>query len=428
MRRAPQAAEWETRSLIGYVLVAAVLALTAAWMLFGPVTQRVVDQREADLTAALRSSAIILSDSQYDLASTAQEIVEGASLRLTVIAPDGTVVADTASDPAKMENHLDRPEVREALAEMGTMGKDRRFSRTMGSDHLYVATGFERDGEPYVLRVSAPTSTFSRVIAGVRNAELGLLAIGVAIALFVAWTAVKFASRPVERLAQVRSEFVSNASHELKTPVAGIRLLAETADTLLEDGETEAAREFIKRIDEEAIRMQHLVTDLLDLSRLEAAVPMGETTDARSGIHAAVESFEPLYARHDLYLHFRDEAKLIDTCRIPMSAAGLRTVLDNLIDNAMKYTATGGVEIVLRADSKHVVISVEDTGIGIAEEDLPRIFERFFRVDRARARDSGGTGLGLAVTRHSVENAGGTVSVTSEVDVGTTFTLAFPRV
>lgn len=428
MKKTSQAAEWETRSLIGYLLVAVVLTLTVAWVLFGPITQSVVDQREADLTAALRSSAIILSDPQYDPTPTAARIVEDSTLRITVITPDGSVVVDTSEDPDDMESHGDRPEVRQALERDGALGVDRRYSRTMKSDFLYVATSFDREGEELVLRVSAPTSSLARVVASVRNAELGLLTAGIAITLFVAYSAVKFASRPVERLAQVRSEFVSNASHELKTPVAGIRLLAETADTLLEDGDTDAAREFIKRIDGEAIRMQHLVTDLLDLSRLEAAVPMSATTDARSGIFATLETFRPLTERAGLHLEFHDEAKLIDTCRIAMSSTDLRTVLDNLVDNAMKYTETGGIDITLRADARQVAIEVRDTGIGIAAEDLPRIFERFYRVDRARTRDSGGTGLGLAVTRHSVENAGGTIAVQSTMDVGTAFTLSFPRV
>lgn len=427
MKRAPQTAAWETRSLIGYILVAAVLLLTVGWALFGPVTQRVVDQREADLTAALRSSAILLADPDYDLASTSADIVEGTTLRITLIDPDGTVLLDTSEPAAGMENHGDRPEVAAAIADPNATAVDRRFSKTMNGDYLYLARMIERDGEPIVLRVSAPTSSLARVVASVRNAELTLLTAGILIALFVAWRAVKFASRPVERLAQVRSEFVSNASHELKTPVAGIRLLAENADTLLEDGEVDAARQFIKRIDDEAIRMQHLVTDLLDLSRLEADIPMSATTDARSGIFMALDTFEQRFAQRGLHLRFHDEAKLIDTCRIAMSASDLRTVLDNLIDNAMKYTERGGVDITLRADARRVVIAVEDTGIGISEEDLPRIFERFYRVDRARARDSGGTGLGLAVTKHSVENAGGTIALESVVDRGTTFTLSFPR-
>jgi two-component system phosphate regulon sensor histidine kinase PhoR len=229
------------------------------------------------------------------------------------------------------------------------------------------------------------------------------------------------------RLDRVRRDFVANASHELKTPVAGIQLLAESAGDAAADGDVEQSLLFSAQIHAEAVRLERLVSDLLDLSRLETAEQSGEITDIRQAIENAVVSHRAAAARNDLSL----EVDLSSIRGIDVFVAAQRTdvavALDNLIDNAIAYTEQGGVSITVIATETVVRIMVADTGTGIPADDLPRIFERFYRVDRARSRESGGTGLGLALVRHVVERSGGTVVVASEEGVGTTFTVSLQR-
>jgi signal transduction histidine kinase len=229
------------------------------------------------------------------------------------------------------------------------------------------------------------------------------------------------------RLDRVRRDFVANASHELKTPVAGIQLLAESADTAASDGDIETSLVFTRQIEAEASRLKRLVGDLLDLSRLETAPVPGAVTNVRSAIDNTVVGHRTAATRKGLAL----EADLSGIRGLDLFTAAdptdVAVALDNLVDNAINYTESGSVRVTVLADEALVTIRVADTGSGIAPEHLSRIFERFYRVDRARSRDSGGTGLGLALVRHVVERSGGSVSVTSEVGTSTAFTVRLPR-
>ena len=229
------------------------------------------------------------------------------------------------------------------------------------------------------------------------------------------------------RLDRVRRDFVANASHELKTPVAGIQLLAESAETASSDGDVEMALKFTQQIEAEAARLKRLVGDLLDLSRLEMAASPGSVTDVRMALDNAIAGHRAAASRKRLTL----TSDLTAVRGVDVFAAAdptdVAVALDNLIDNALAYTDGGSVRVRVKASGDLVTVKVEDTGPGIAEEHLPRIFERFYRVDRARSRESGGTGLGLALVKHVVERSGGTISVTSTLGAGTTFTIRFPR-
>ena len=229
------------------------------------------------------------------------------------------------------------------------------------------------------------------------------------------------------RLDRVRRDFVANASHELKTPVAGIQLLAESAGDAAADGDVEQSLRFSAQIHAEAVRLERLVRDLLDLSRLETATPSGELTDIRQAIENAVVSHRAAATRRGLSLDVDLSAIRGVDVFVAAERTDVAVALDNLLDNAIAYTEEGGASIAVTATEAIVRITVADTGTGIPAEDLPRIFERFYRVDRARSRESGGTGLGLALVRHVVERSGGTVIVASEEGVGTTFTMSLKR-
>ena len=208
----------------------------------------------------------------------------------------------------------------------------------------------------------------------------------------------------------------------------GIQLLAESAADAAADGDVEQSLLFSAQIHAEAVRLERLVRDLLDLSRLETAAQSGELTDVRQAIENAVVSHRAAATRSGLSLDVDLSAIRGVDVFVAAERTDVAVALDNLLDNAIAYTEKGGATHHASPPARRSSASlVSDTGTGIPADDLPRIFERFYRVDRARSRESGGTGLGLALVRHVVERSGGTVVVASEEGVGTTFTLSLSR-
>jgi signal transduction histidine kinase len=226
------------------------------------------------------------------------------------------------------------------------------------------------------------------------------------------------------RLEAVRRDFVANVSHELKTPLTVIGGFAETLT--MDDLPAEQRARFVATIRANTERMRRIVDDLLDLSRIESGGwrPVPSTVDAQ----AAAEEVMTAARRQ------ADEKHVVLTAAIAPDAPAIwadptavRQVLANLVDNAVRYTPAGGtVMISTRRVDGGVWLSVRDTGIGIAAEHLPRIFERFYRADPGRSREAGGTGLGLAIVRHLVESHGGRVEAASEPGRGTVIIAFFP--
>ncbi len=227
----------------------------------------------------------------------------------------------------------------------------------------------------------------------------------------------------VRRLESVRREFVSNVSHELRTPLASIKAAVET----LEAGaieETAVARDFLRRVDGEVDRLTELVEELMEISRLESgALPMKpERCDARGLLQEAVRRMISLALRAGLSLTFEEHGNVPD---IEVDVERVKRAVMNLIHNAVKFTPSGGrVAVWADADADGVSLHVADTGVGIAQEDQARVFERFYKADRARS--GGGSGLGLAIVKHVAQAHGGSVSVRSAVGQGAEFTITLP--
>lgn len=226
----------------------------------------------------------------------------------------------------------------------------------------------------------------------------------------------------VKRTELVRRDFVANVSHELRTPLAAIKAVVET----LQDGaldEPEVAREFLNRADGEVDRLVLLVEELLELSRIESGEQpvVREQTDVQALLAEAVHRLQSQAERAEVTLNLVDG----DADRCYLDAARLERAVINLVQNAIKFTPPGGSVTISGARKDGVIeIVVRDTGIGISSDELPRIFERFYKADHSRA--SVGTGLGLALVKHAVEVQGGSVRAQSQPGLGSTFTITVP--
>jgi two-component system sensor histidine kinase SenX3 len=239
------------------------------------------------------------------------------------------------------------------------------------------------------------------------------------------------------RLARVRRDFVANVSHELKTPIGALQLLAEalldatqlsSVEAEPDDEKTEdllAARRFAERIHHESARMGRLVNELLELTRLQGAEPLptpepvaldwvlAEVID-RTRTTASAKRIEVVYTGPRGATVYGSDTQVA-------------TAVTNLVENAIAYSSEETtVSLAMRQDDDWIEIDVTDQGIGIAPQDVDRIFERFYRADQARSRSTGGTGLGLAIVKHIATNHGGRVDVTSTLGGGSTFTLRLP--
>ena len=229
----------------------------------------------------------------------------------------------------------------------------------------------------------------------------------------------------LRNLEKVRRDFVANVSHELRTPLASIRGFAETLrDGALDDLEHRV--EFVEAIEKDAQRLSALVEDLLDLSAIESGQrqPVRQPVDLPALAREAALSLRPLAERRNVAIVV-EAAPAMPAARA--DRAQIKQVLSNLLDNAVKFNHEGGrVTVSARAEGPLAVVTIADTGPGIPPEDLPRVFERFYRVDKARSSEVGGTGLGLSIAKHIVEANGGGISVESRLGEGAVFRFTLP--
>ncbi len=230
----------------------------------------------------------------------------------------------------------------------------------------------------------------------------------------------------LRRLERLRQEFAANVSHELKTPLSVIRACVETLIDGAKD-DAEARDRFLKQIDEQAGRLNALILDLLNLARIESGAELFEFGRIPVGamVAAVVERHRARAAARRQTLNLAEGPADL---AVWADEEAVDQILDNLLDNAVKYTPEGGrVTVGWRGEDGQVAVEVADTGVGIPDADLARVFERFYRVDKARSREVGGTGLGLSIVKHLVQAMNGSVRAASRVGQGTTFTVRLPR-
>jgi len=352
------------------------------------------------VSAALDRQAAASAGRQHDFARL-REALDAAGVGILVVDPAGVVVF---ANRAALPYLSGRP---------GEAVVEGRLSEAV-SAALIAGDGVNRELELYVPR--------RRVV---RLEAMPLEAAGGARLGAVAYLTDVTEERLVEAM---RRDFVANVGHELKTPLGAMSVLAETLSA--NAGDAAAAAQLAGRLEAEAQRLAHLLDDMLDLSQAEAAELPGRPVSL-AAVVAEVSAPAGEAARRvgvDLIVE-----EIPAEAVIPGDDRQLRTMLGNLIDNAVKYSDPQGgrpaprVWVRGRLEGDRVVLEVQDEGIGIPEAHLGRIFERFYRVDRARSRATGGTGLGLSIVRHVALNHGGEVSVESRLGEGSVFRVRLPR-
>lgn len=473
----------QSRITATYVLLAFVV-ITAAGILFSMRMESLFTERlaadlgtRADVLWFLLSSEPARSAEELDV--RLKEIARLAGLRITLINADGKVLVDSDvpfDKLASVENHLLRPEVQQALR--GNIGTDTRRSATVGRDFLYVARSVTAPSTVGALqnvkfiRLSTHLEELRQTTADIRLTMVVtgvlVLAIVVVVSIFIS----RRISKPMVEIAQkvreiragnletqidvrgndevgevaravnemvgklksdiiqlkklerVRSEFLGNVSHELRTPIFSLQGFLET---LLDGAVDDPAvnREFLRKAQAHAARLNTLLAELITISQIES----GEMKmsfryfDLKDFLDAVVHEFQPAAELNNVSLKL--DGTFTESFEVFGDKERLQVVMENLIENAIKYNKAKG-EVVLayeRSDGK-VRVSVSDTGLGIPADHIPRIFERFYRVDKNRSRDVGGTGLGLAIVKHIVEAHGSTVEVESELEKGSTFSFS----
>jgi len=423
-----------------------------------------------------RMLALTFDASRTPDAASVRHMAHAAGGRITIVRADGKVLADSEADPATMENHRSRPELVQAFR--AGSGSAIRQSATVGVSFLYVAVPVA--GGQAAIRIAFPLSEIHREVGQIRGKILVSTSLAFLPAILIAAVAARYISRrfatimahacelargnfrarlpetdssefgqlastlnetagnleqtvaqlrrehaELEKVERIRKDFVINVSHELRTPLASIQGYTET---LIDGALADPAynMRFLGIIRHNAERLARLTEDLLTLSRVEQKRQKFEFEihPANALIHDAFEMMQPIAQKNGIQLL---EERAAEDAVVYCDSEAVSQILSNLLENAIKYTPEGGrISVGALAQGSMVEFFVRDTGIGIPEEDLPRLFERFYRVDKARSRELGGTGLGLSIVKHLVAAHNGATRVESRVHEGSTFAFTLP--
>jgi len=459
---------WWSYGLSVAIVLAALLLVT--WYVADRFSDFFIDQQENALE--IYAKKIALDIEEYGVPPSGMAEICSASkhadmtLRVTLIDKGGVVLCDSVAKPSEMENHSDRPEVRSALD--GVTDSGVRFSHTLNASLLYVAVPLNTGDGIWVVRAARSLAAIDELLREVFR-KLLVVTVLLVVAVFLVSiylfrkinlplheirqgaerfargefgrklpeyqvkeiselaTAMNQMAAKLDRLENLRREFVANVSHELKTPVTTIKGFTETLLDGARDDPDDLDR-FLKITLRQTDRLSAIIDDLLTLSRLESA-PLSEVL--------ALEWYDlcDIFSLCKEMCQSRADRKEIDLqieCRSPLRVhvdhSLLMQAIVNLIDNAIKYSPENTVvKIIARVEVDQVRIDVSDEGPGIMDEHIPRLFERFYRADKARSRRLGGTGLGLAIVKHIANVHQGKVEVTSRVGAGSTFTILLPK-
>jgi len=446
------------------------------------VSLKLRDYYEQKITDKLKSNTILVADilkevliNEPELADTrARELADKLNLRITIVDTTGKVLADSQKDAQIIENHNTRPEIIDAVA--ADFGESTRFSQTVGFNMKYVAKAVKTDNKLLgTVRLALPLSEIEQQIRVIYNVVLLGGIVASIIAFLIAYFISKGITSPITemtdiagRIAQedfskrarvssgdelgllarslnkmadelqskmenlkkmdnIRTDFVANVSHELKTPLTSIKGFVET----LEDGaidDKENAKKFLAIIKKHTERINAIINDLLSLSELELGQDRlnRKDFDLKSLFNEVLMGFEHALSakKHTLDVDYQG-----NVFNIKADKEKIEQIFVNLLDNAIKYTKDNGkINVFVQEEEKELLIQIQDNGVGIPEEHRIRIFERFYRADKARSRQLGGTGLGLAIVKHIVSLHKGAIKLESQLNKGTKVSIILPKI
>lgn len=375
------------------------------------------------------------------------------TLRITVVDNSGQVLFDNNVDIDTMENHLDRPEIQQAINT--GKGKDVRRSSTVDKSTFYYA---ETDGSGNVIRVSKEVGSFWLYFKGIIPLLLVEMIITIVACLMIARLLARKIVEPIGLLAQnlnseenmkgydeiqpfldkihsqhkdlklstkVRQDFTANVSHELKTPLASISGYAELIETGM--AKDEDVRRFAGEIHKSSNRLLSLINDIIELSQLDVMDHKMEVSEVNLGkeVIRIVDSLQVNASGRSVTI---SSDIVEENCFINANSQMLEELICNLCDNAIRYNKpNGNVWVSVFSKGDDIILIIKDDGIGIAKEEQPRIFERFYRVDKARSKETGGTGLGLAIVKHIAEQHDADIILESDIGKGTTISVIFQK-
>ncbi len=344
---------------------------------------------------------------------------EEYDIRITVIDEAGNVLGESRGAGDLMNNHLDREEVQKALK--GESNSVIRRSDTFDVDYCYCAVPVADGDFRGVIRTAIPLQELRNMNHEFVRSTVFAVLILAALILFLGLYFRKYVLA-MKKVESMRREFVSNVTHELKTPLTSIRGFVETLKAgAIED--PKIANKFLDIIEIESDRLSNLISDTLLLSEIESKKETRrEPCDVNEVITEVMDLLQPKVKEHVRLIFHPDASVRPYSC----NRDRLKQLLINLVDNGLKATEFGAVTVSCRSTASQLVLEISDTGIGMEEEQLDRIFERFYRVDKGRSKAQGGTGLGLSIVKHIVELYNGTIEVTSKPGVGTEFTVKLP--
>lgn len=459
---------------LGFALAVALALVGGGFLLLGQMQERQVAERSASVLARANAAANLVAEAMQqpdegDLFLLLYRFQQQTGIRPVVTDREGVVQADAWGESSPLiGQQLTHPELQAALT-----GLEKAGTRYLpeGGWVLYGAVPIWRYGKVQgAVLVAADLNPLAESLADLRRQLLVVAVVSEALAVALGAGLAGYLTRPLVRLEQAaeqlaggrmetrvvpggsqevvalgrrfnamaaelgrldeqRRRFVANASHELRTPVASIRALAEGVLGAMEGGEGARYREYMVDIVQECDRAGRLIEELLELARLDmrrearAEARQAGPVDLRELLTGLVHDLQPLAAERGVSLTLECPPGL--TLRVDPHL--LERVVGNLAENALKYTPAGGAAWVTASrEEGEVHIAVADTGPGIAPEHLPRIFERFYRVDKARSRATGGAGLGLSIADEAARLMGGRIAVESQPGAGSRFTLVLP--
>ena len=422
------------------VVLTLILATMAYYALF-----------KKEVLADLRSYTYVLQHAHMfdDLTAVQEYTLSDTDVRITLVDPDGSVQYDSQADAADMDNHENRPEIAEALKK--GYGEAIRHSDTIDRSLFYYALRLDNGS---VLRVGKESGSIWSVFASIFPWIVGIGFLLIEIGLILSHYLTLQLLEPIERMAndmdhldsmtvykemipfttkirkqhediiknaKMRQDFTANVSHELKTPLTSISGYSE----LIENGmatDADVVR-FAAEIHKNSMRLLTLINDIIRLSELDVSEQtlMTQEVDLYEIAKTCVNMLQINGEKHDVSINLYGTSCIINANREMMEE-----LVYNLCDNAIRYNNAGGsVSVWVTREKEHVVLAVNDTGIGIPKEDQERIFERFYRVDKSRSKSTGGTGLGLAIVKHIVEQHGAKLEVESRLGEGTQIRVIF---